>query len=72
MESMEERQLVNTHLYERRTTNAEMPLPYTTHVKGEETERMLKEGVIEPSNSEWTLTMVIVKKKDDTLRLSES
>ena len=35
----------------------------------EEIETMLEEGVIEPSNSEWASPMVIIKKKDDTLRL---
>ena len=30
---------------------------------------MLKEGVIEPSNSEWASPMVIIKKKDDKIRL---
>ena len=35
----------------------------------EEIKTMLEEGVIEPSNSEWASPMVIIKKKDDTLRL---
>ena len=30
---------------------------------------MLKEGVIEPCVSEWASPMVIIKKKDDTIRL---
>ena len=30
---------------------------------------MLKEGVIEPSSSEWATPMVIIKKKDDTIQL---
>ena len=30
---------------------------------------MLKEGVIEPCVSEWASLMVIIKKKDDTIRL---
>ena len=30
---------------------------------------MLKEGVIEPYVSEWASPMVIIKKKDDTIRL---
>ena len=30
---------------------------------------MLKEGVIKPSNSKWASPMVIIKKKDDTIRL---
>ena len=34
-----------------------------------ELEMMLKEGVIEPGVSEWALPMVIIKKKDDTIRL---
>jgi len=35
----------------------------------EEIRTMLEEGMIEPSNSEWASPMVIIKKKDDTLKL---
>ena len=34
-----------------------------------EIEIMLKEGIVEPANSKWALPMVIIKKKDDTIRL---
>ena len=34
-----------------------------------EIEEMIKEGVIEPANSEWASPMVIIHKKDDTIRL---
>ena len=34
-----------------------------------EIEMMLMEGVIEPCVSEWTSSMVIIKKKDDTIQL---
>ena len=34
-----------------------------------EIEIMLKEGIVEPANSEWASPMVIIKKKDDTIRL---
>lgn len=30
---------------------------------------MLKEGIVQPANSEWALPMVIIKKKDDTICL---
>ena len=30
---------------------------------------MLKQGIIEPASSEWALLIVIIKKKDDTIRL---
>ena len=33
-----------------------------------ELEMMLKEGIIEPSTSEWASPMVIIKKKDGTIR----
>ena len=32
-------------------------------------EKMLKEGIVEPANSKWASPMVIIKKKDDTIRL---
>ena len=32
-------------------------------------EEMLEEGVIEPSQSEWSFPMVLVKKKDETIRI---
>lgn len=34
-----------------------------------EIDEMIKEGVIEPANSEWASPMVIIRKKDDTIRL---
>ena len=34
-----------------------------------EIEMMLKERIIEPSTSEWASPMVIIKKKDNTIRL---
>ena len=34
-----------------------------------EIEIWLKEGIVEPPNSEWASPMVIIKKKDDTIRL---
>ena len=34
-----------------------------------EIEEMIKEGVIEPANSEWASPMVIIHKKDDTICL---
>ena len=45
-----------------------MPHMYRDAVE-RELEMMLKEGVIKPSNSEWASPMVIIKKKDDTIRL---
>ena len=47
--------------------------PYLLHMYKEavekEIEMMLKEGIIEAANSEWASPIVIVKKKDDTIRL---
>ena len=34
-----------------------------------EIEIMLKEGIVEPANNEWASPMVIIKKKNDTIRL---
>ena len=34
-----------------------------------EIELMLKQGIIEPASSEWASPIVIIKKKDDTIRL---
>ena len=34
-----------------------------------EIEIMLKEGIVEQTNSEWASPMVIIKKKDDTICL---
>ena len=45
-----------------------MPHAYRDTVE-RELEMMLKEGVIEPCVSEWASPMVIIKKKDDTIRL---
>ena len=45
-----------------------MPQVYQEAVE-KEIEMMLKEGVIEPCISEWASPMVIMKKKDDTIRL---
>ena len=45
-----------------------MPHIYREAVE-KELEMMLEEGVIEPCVSEWASPMVIVKKKDDTIRL---
>ena len=45
-------------------------LPHTyKQVVEKEIEMMLKEGIIEAANSEWTSPIVIIKKKDDTIRL---
>ena len=45
-----------------------MPHAYRDTVE-RELEMMLKEGVIEPCVSKWASPMVIIKKKDDTIRL---
>ena len=45
-----------------------MPHAYRDTVE-RELEMMLEEGVIEPCVSEWASPMVIIKKKDDTIRL---
>ena len=45
-----------------------MPHAYRDTVE-RELEMMLREGVIEPCVSEWASPMVIIKKKDDTIRL---
>ena len=45
-----------------------VPQAYRDEVKKEITE-MLAEGIIEPSSSEWSFPMVLVKKKDGSLRL---
>ena len=34
-----------------------------------EIEIVMKEGIVEPANSEWVLPMVIIKKNDDTICL---
>ena len=46
--------------------HTDMPHMYREAV---EMEMMLEEGVIKPSNNEWASPMVIIKKKDDTIRL---
>ena len=45
-----------------------MPHAYQDTVE-RELEMMLREGVIEPCVSEWASPMIIIKKKDDTIRL---
>ena len=45
-----------------------LPYAYRDAVKAE-IEEMLKHGVIEESYSEWSAPIVLVKKKDGTLRL---
>lgn len=58
-------------------TNDERPIrlpPYRiSHAwKGavkEEIDEMLEEGIIEPSNSDWSFPIVLVKKRDGSLRL---
>ena len=45
-----------------------LPYAYREPVKAE-IDSMLEHGIIEPSNSEWSAPIVIVKKRDDTLRL---
>ena len=45
-----------------------LPRVYKETVK-KEIELMLKEGIIESASSEWASPMVIIKKKDDTIRL---
>ena len=45
-----------------------LPHMYKEAVEGE-IEVIINEGVIEPANSEWASPMVIVKKKDGTIRL---
>lgn len=45
-----------------------IPYAYLTAVE-KELDEMLREGIIEPSESDWASPMVILKKKDDSLRI---
>ena len=45
-----------------------LPYVYKEAVE-KEIELMLKQGIVEPASSEWTSPIVIIKKKDDTIRL---
>jgi len=45
-----------------------LPHAYREAVE-KEIEIMLAEGIIEPCSSEWTSPIVVVKKKDNTIRL---
>ena len=45
-----------------------VPHAYRDSVKAE-LDQMLENGIIEPSSSQWAALMVLVKKKDSTLRL---
>ena len=45
-----------------------LPQAYRSTVQGE-IQEMLREGIIEPSSSEWAAPIVLVKKKDSSLRL---
>ena len=45
-----------------------LPHAYRDTVK-QELDEMLKQGIIEPSSSEWSAPIVLVKKKDGSLRL---